>query len=325
MHVAASLRSMAASAMAAAAACRARHATAPLRRAAAPRRGCVLPATRRVRAATCAAADAPSFDALAADAGALAALRAAYAAEGWVLVRGVLSPAELRALHADTDALERAAAHLTASARVAGVFCEVQSASGRKGEPALRPGLLRKLTGPSRAPGMRAFAALRVHPRLLRLAAAVCGVAAPRCAVDQVNTKAARVGTGFPWHQDASFLCGDAAKALAAHGGANAVVALDPSHAAVGGFEVLGRTHTAGFVDLRGAYDTSTANAGMWDERHRACPDMRPGDALLFHPSLAHGSGPNASDHRRRIATLWFVGSGGGADVEVSESAAAAM
>ncbi len=276
----------------------------------------------RTRAAACAAA--PSFEALAADAGALAALRAAYALEGWVLVRGVLTQGELEALHTATDRLERAAAHLTSSAHVCGVFCEVQSASGRKNEPALRPGLLRKLTGPGRA--APAFAALRTHPRLLHLAEAVCGVPHPRAAVDQVNTKQPLVGTGFPWHQDASFLCGAAAKALAAHGGANAVVALDASTAAVGGFEVLGRTHAAcdTYIDLRGKYDTgrnSGRNEGLWDETHRTCPSMQPGDALLFHPLLAHGSGPNVSQQRRRLATLWFVG---GADAVERERAAMA-
>jgi ectoine hydroxylase-related dioxygenase (phytanoyl-CoA dioxygenase family) len=282
---------------------------------------------RSSSSAACAATTdaAPTFDALADDDGAaLAAARASYDTEGWLLVRGVLSSSEVSALHAETDALEAAAAHLTSSGRVRGVFCEVQSASGRKGEPAVRPGALRKLTGPSRAPGARAFAALRAHPRLLRLVASVAGVRAPRCAVDQINTKAPRgVGTGFPWHQDASFLMGDAAKALSAHGGANAVLALDPSTSEVGGFEVLGRTHasTAGaaapVVNLRGgAYDTAApgANAGGWDECRRACPRMAPGDALLFHPRLAHGSGVNGSERRRRLATLWFVGGAEGAE-----------
>jgi len=35
---------------------------------------------------------------------------------------------------------------------------------------------------------------------------------------------------------------------------------------------------------------------------------LQPGDAVLFDPFLAHGSGPNRSDRRRRLITLWFVG-----------------
>jgi ectoine hydroxylase-related dioxygenase (phytanoyl-CoA dioxygenase family) len=262
---------------------------------------------------TAAAAVAPplSYDALRADPAALAAARSHYAAEGWLHVRGALSVADVAALHAATDALEARAAHLTASARVGGVFCEVQSASGRKREPAVAPGVFRKLTNPSK--GNLAFAALRKNPALLFLASRVAGVARPRCAVDQVNTKHALFGTGFPWHQDASFLVGAASRQLAACGGANAVVALDASYAAVGGFEVLGRTHhtDGAFHDLRGSYDTATVNGtapSRWDESGRHCPEMAPGDALLFSPFLAHGSGPNQSATRRRIATLWFVG-----------------
>jgi hypothetical protein len=282
--------------------------------------GAQQPLPRRRRVACFAPADAAaavaaplSYDALRRDPAVLAAARAHYAAEGWLHVSGALSAADVAALHAATDVLEARAAHLTASARVRGVFCEVQSASGRKREPAVAPGVLRKLTGPSR--GAPPFLALRAHPALLFLAARVAGVFRPRCAVDQVNTKHPVVGTGFPWHQDASFLVGAASAQLAAHGGVNAVVALDASHAAVGGFEVLGRTHARGtFVDLRGSYDTAAVNGqapSRWDESRRHCPTMAPGDALLFSPFLAHGSGPNASPLRRRIATLWFVGTDG--------------
>ena len=99
--------------------------------------------------------------------------------------------------------------------------------------------------------------------------------------------------------------------------GANSVVALDPSDAGCGGFEVLGRTHGGCLQNLRGRYDTGSDNAGLFDASHRACPALAPGDALFFHPMLAHGSGPNASGRRRRIATLWYVG--GHADGEEQE------
>ena len=134
------------------------------------------------------------------------------------------------------------------------------------------------------------------------------GVTAPRCVVDQVNFKHPRVGTGFPFHQDSAFLHGDAARALATCGGVNVVVALDAADAGNGGFVVLGRTHTAGKHDGQHGYDTSTMNEGMFDATHRAVPTLSPGDAVFFHPHLAHGSEPNRSERRRRLVTLWFVG-----------------
>ena len=239
----------------------------------------------------------------------LAALAQHYGSEGWVAVAGVLTPDEVAALQAASDALTAGVAALEASERRGGVYYEVQTASGRKREPAVAPGVLRKITNPSaRSPP---FAALREHPRVLRLAAALSGVAAPVCVVDQVTTKAGGgVGTGFPWHQDASFLFGDAARRLAAHGGVNCVLALDASHARNGGFEVLGRTHAGPVLDLHGRYDASGDGGGLFDEAHRAAPTLAPGDAIFFHPRLAHGSGANTSARARRLATLWFVGGG---------------
>lgn len=49
-----------------------------------------------------------------------------------------------------TDALEAEAAGMEWSARDRGVFFEVQSASGRKGERAVAPGVLRKVTSPAK-------------------------------------------------------------------------------------------------------------------------------------------------------------------------------
>jgi len=238
---------------------------------------------------------------------AASSLAEAYRLEGWVHCPGVLSSREVEALQRETDVLEQLASELTESGKLGGVFFEVQTASGSKHGPAVRPGALRKATGPGKRSAV--FRALRTHAALLGLAREVAGVAQPRCVVDQVNFKAPGSGTGFPWHQDASFLIGDAAKALARHGGCNAVLALDASGPANGGFEVLGRTHTGGFQDLHGRYDTAGNNA-LFDATFRAAPTLLPGDVLLFHPNLAHGSGPNASALRRRLATLWFVGGG---------------
>jgi phytanoyl-CoA hydroxylase len=102
-------------------------------------------------------------------------------------------------------------------------------------------------------------------------------------------------------------LFGDALRRVQQFGGVNLVIALDPSNAANGGFEVLGRTHLGPLVDA--TYDTSATNAGLFDESRRVLAPLSPGDALLFHPRLAHGSGPNRSERPRRLITLWFGGS----------------
>ena len=254
-----------------------------------------------------------------------ASLRAHYEREGWVVVRGVADAALIDALQAATDALQKEAETFTRSRRHRGVFFETQSASGRKSEEAVRPGALRKIGAPSKRGG--AFAALVRSERIQRIARRLCfgGTSDSRdspklrCAVDQVNTKAPdSEGSGFAWHQDASFLKPLARAEFDEHGGVNVVVALDRSDDANGGFEVLGRTHVEGEAPktLRDAYDGATESVAklqsesspIFDESYRRCPTLAPGDAVFCHPMLAHGSGRNASTRRRRIATLWYVG-----------------
>jgi phytanoyl-CoA hydroxylase len=225
--------------------------------------------------------------------------------EGWLLAPRLLAPATADALRSATDALERVAAGFERDTRVRRVFFEMQSASGRKGEPAVFPGALRKITSP--ASGQPAFDKLRRDPQVLA-AVESCGLVAPQCLIDQVNLKLPRVGSGFPYHQDESFLFGDALRRVQQFGGVNLVIALDPADAENGGFEVLGRTHQGALVDA--SYDTSARNAGLFDESHRTLAPLSPGDALLFHPRLAHGSGPNRSERPRRLITLWFGGGG---------------
>lgn len=242
-----------------------------------------------------------------------AAVRASFEREGWCLIQPLLDEQTVRSLVEATRTLELAATRLERDTLVRGVYFEMQSLSGRKGEPAIFPGALRKITSPSK--GEVAFAQLRKCDKLLR-AIEGCGVAGPGCLIDQINFKLPRVGTCFPYHQDENFLFGEALERVRRHGGVNVVIALDPMSATNGGFEVLGRTHQSGLVQH--AYDASQMNAGTFDESLRVVPTMAPGDALLFHPRLAHGSGINNSDHPRRLVTLWF---GGGAKPSDTRSA----
>ncbi len=242
---------------------------------------------------------------LVADSNPVEASGTVFRREGWLRVPRLLDRAKVDDLLAATSALERTAAQFERDTRVRRVFFQVQSESGRKGEPAIFAGALRKITSPSS--GQPAFDRLRRDPEILA-AIESCGLARPQCLIDQVNFKLPRIGSGFPFHQDESFLFGDALRRVQRFGGVNLVIALDPSDSDNGGFEVLGRTHTGPLLDA--AYDTSTANAGVFDESRRVLAPLSPGDALLFHPRLAHGSGPNRSDRPRRLITLWF---GGGA------------
>ena len=162
----------------------------------------------------------------------LGAPRRHYAREGWVVVRRLVTTDEVDALHAATDALQAEASAFTRSRRERGVYFEVQSASGRKGDPAVAPGGAPQDHLPSKR--SRAFASLTTNANVRAVCAQLCGVSdgtaeegsaarspgssrssssssSMRCVVDQVNLKQPLgAGTGFPWHQDVSFLKPDA-------------------------------------------------------------------------------------------------------------------
>ena len=230
-------------------------------------------------------------------------IREQFDRDGWVFVPRLLRPREVEALRRASDELAAKGAHLTADAEIGGARYQVQSASGRRGERAIAPGVLRKITFASSA--SEEVGLLRNDRRVLKLMEAV-GVTSPRWIVDQINLKAPRVGTGFPWHQDVAFVAWQQRDAILQYGGANLVIALDRADQENGGFEVLSGTHLHGAVKFD--YDTSVANAGVFDESRRTLVPLDPGDAVIFHPHLAHGSGPNPSSLPRRLVALWFIG-----------------
>jgi len=230
-------------------------------------------------------------------------IRECFDRDGWALVQRFLTPQDVEALRAAADELASKGASLSADAEIDGARYHVQSASGRRGDAAIHRGALRKITFASSA--SPEVALLRNDRRVLKLIETV-GVSSPRWIVDQINFKEPRVGTGFPWHQDAAFVAWQQRDAIAKYGGANLVIALDRADEVNGGFEVLSGTHAGGTASFD--YDTSHANSGVFDESRRTLIPLDPGDAVIFHPHLAHGSGPNASPLQRRLIALWFIG-----------------
>ena len=230
-------------------------------------------------------------------------IREHFEREGWALIERFLTVRDVESLRSASDELASKGAHLVADAEIDGARYHVQSASGRRGEDAIHPGALRKITFASSA--SVEVALFRNDRRVLKLIETV-GVSSPRWIVDQINLKAPRVGTGFPWHQDSAFVAWQQRDAIAKYGGANLVIALDRADEVNGGFEVLSGTHAGGVVNFD--YDTSHTNAGVFDESRRTLIPLDPGDAVIFHPHLAHGSGPNASPLQRRLVALWFIG-----------------
>lgn len=229
--------------------------------------------------------------------------RTHFEREGWVVIPKLIDQSTVNALLDKTVLLEQMASDFERDCLVKGVFFELQSASGRKGEPAIYKGALRKISFPSKIEPL--FKNLRTNPIILSNLKSL-GLVHPKCHVDQINLKLPRLGTGFPFHQDARFVMDKTRTRIEKLGGLNLVIALDKADASNGGFEVLGRTHLNGLKEF--TYDTATTNEGVFDETYRTLVPLNPGDALFFHPHLAHGSGTNPSDKPRRLVAMWYVG-----------------
>lgn len=73
--------------------------------------------------------------------------------DGWALVQRFITSREIEALRKACDELARKGAHLTADAEIDGARYQVQTASGRRGEIAIAPGTLRKITSAPLLPG----------------------------------------------------------------------------------------------------------------------------------------------------------------------------
>jgi hypothetical protein len=114
-------------------------------------------------------------------------IRERFDRDGWALVPRFLAPREVEALCSATDALAAKGAHLRVDAEIDGARYQVQTASGRRGERAIAPGALRKITFASSASAEVAL--LRNDRRVLTLMESV-GVTSPRWIVDQINLKA---------------------------------------------------------------------------------------------------------------------------------------
>ncbi len=230
--------------------------------------------------------------------------REIFEREGWYVAPALVGAAQVASLLDATQRLEHEAADFDRNRLLRGVSFELQTATGRRGEPPVFPGALRKIRFPSKRE--RTFQQLRSDP-VLFAALDELGLPTPKCMVDQLNFKLPRVGTGFPFHQDTYFVQGTSKTRIERHGGINLVIALDAADPDNGGLEVLGRTHSH---EVAFTYDRASTNEGVFDESHRTKLTLAPGDTLFFHPLLAHGSSHNRSDRQRRVVTMWFRGGG---------------
>ncbi len=216
---------------------------------------------------------------------------ARFHARGWIVVRGLVGPAELERLRAESDGLHQAmAAHTPPGVHVS---WEQDAAVDT---PRIRQLMNSEQVSPtidavSRSPRMLAILHQLVGPELFLFHS-------------KLMMKAARDGSFTPWHQDWGYWQHHAIAPTQI----NCMLAIDPADVGNGAIRFVDGSHSSGPIDHQDMRSDSfnIGLAGGLDAFAATLVDMDPGDGVFFGPLVIHGSGPNTSDRDRRANTFAY-------------------
>lgn len=215
-----------------------------------------------------------------------------YRAFGYVVVPGLLSPAEIAELRAVTDSVAATAA---GQSEETPVFDFDPATNGA-------PITIQRIKKPHRV--HNAYARLSGHPALLAVLERIIG-SDIRLSHSKINMKAGNGGAALEWHQDWAY---------APHTNMDTCVIsimIDDASVANGAMQVISESHKGplhehhdqdGYFD--GAIDVAAARIDM----NRAVPlEGCAGTVTFHHPLTIHGSGVNRSGDPRRILFLEYA------------------
>jgi phytanoyl-CoA hydroxylase len=220
---------------------------------------------------------------------------AQYRRQGYLVVPRLLSPALVRAA---LDAVAGLASGAVAAPR-AKILMEPAVAAGEIAT-ADRQDIVRKLADyVEDAPALMRVAMLgRLHAILDQL------MGAGRVLFQEMALiKPPHIGSEKPWHQDAAyFRVSDPSLIVGVW------VALDPASVENGCMEVIPASHLDGPVPHVPMADINVCHIrpDLVRIEERLALEMRPGDALLFHPYLHHYTRANRSPLRRRALQFHY-------------------
>ena len=227
-----------------------------------------------------------------------------FRTQGYVIVRGFLSAAETRFLGRATDQLYVEGVRHGRCFRHGNLFYNV--ADGADGAP-----LVRMVQWPSyHQPELDA---VRLDPRFARLLAPLVGDNLKQI-INQVHWKAPGSIGDFAWHQDSRFRAPASAYRNLGDSYVQTGLAIDPHTPGSGGMRFIPRSHLRG--DLGMDCSTKALGTAMTEDaleavglREDDAVDLvlEPGDLALWSPYLVHGSGRNASTHKRRFLINGYV------------------
>ena len=227
-----------------------------------------------------------------------------YWRDGYAVVRGFFSVAELEEIGAALDQLYAEGVAHRRSFRHGNLFYNV--APGGDGEP-----LVRMVQWPSYHQPV--LDGVRLDTRFARLLEPLIGRDLKQI-INQVHWKAPASLGDFGWHQDSRSRRPATAYRNLATAYVQTGLAIDPHTPDSGGMRFIPRSHLQG--DLNMDCSTKALGTAMSDQALDAVGlsvadavdlVLEPGDLALWSPYLVHGSGSNRSSHKRRLYINGYV------------------
>jgi ectoine hydroxylase-related dioxygenase (phytanoyl-CoA dioxygenase family) len=227
-----------------------------------------------------------------------------YTREGYAVVRGLFSAAEIAEIAAATDQVHAEGVRHGRSFRHGNLFYNI--AAGRAGDP-----LVRMVQWPSyHQPVLNR---VRLDTRIAQLLEPVIGRDLKQI-INQIHWKIPGSQGDFAWHQDSRSRRPASAYRNLETSYVQTGLAIDPHDPGSGCLRFIPRSHLSGDLGMdcsKKALGTAMSDAALAAIGLSASDAvdliLEPGDLALWSPYLVHGSGTNRSGHQRRFYINGYV------------------
>ena len=227
-----------------------------------------------------------------------------YLRDGYAIVRGVFSEREIETIGAAADQVYAEGVRHGRSFRHGNLFYNV--APGADGTPFVRMAQWPSYHQP-------VLNGVRLDRRMAQIVEPLIGRDLKQI-INQIHWKASGTQGDFAWHQDSRFREPAWAYRNLGSSYVQTGLAIDPHSRASGCLRFVPGSQRGGDLGLDGS--TEVLGNEMSDDVLLAAGlspadaidvVLNPGDLALWNPFLVHGSGPNHSDHRRRLYINGYV------------------
>lgn len=208
-----------------------------------------------------------------------------YDRDGYLVVHDVFSPAEMAELRDTADFFAQQALSLTGDTDVIELDDAPHLADG--------PPLIRRIRSPHT--NHETFGKALAHPGLLDVVEDLLGPDI-RWLHSKLNAKQPGGAGLAEWHTDWGYYPHTNDSVL------EVGIAIDPSTEASGCMLVVPGSHTGPALEhSQNGRFIGAVKPGSFDPADVVPVEVMPGDISLHHVRLLHGSGPNRTDHQRRL------------------------